>query len=142
MGDRQPPARQAHRGLPPKDEDRADLQRCQEPFENVEKVMSKQREQLERTLALVLLAYGLGLMIGEGARDEAYYRGEGNQKGGSSHRRLEMEALLGAICAAKEATEVRDGSVASYPGTRIGAMEAKFVSAFLRKCLIYGGRSV
>jgi hypothetical protein len=62
---------------------------------------------LETTLALVLLAYGLGLMIGEGARDEAYYCGEGNEKGGSSSSgRPEMEALLGAICAAKEAAEV------------------------------------
>lgn len=39
---------------------------------NVEKVMNKRREQLEKTLALVLLAYGLALMIGEAARDEAY----------------------------------------------------------------------
>ena len=54
---------------------------------NVEKVMSKQREQLETTLALVLLAYGLGLMIGEGARDEAYYRGEGNEKRGQQQQR-------------------------------------------------------
>lgn len=58
------------------------------------------------------------------------------KKGGSSSRRPEMEALLGAICAAKEAAEVRGGSVASYPGARAGAMEATFVSAFLRKCLI------
>lgn len=48
---------------------------------NLEKVMSKRREQLETTLALVLLAYGLGLMIGEEARDEAYYGG-GNEKRG------------------------------------------------------------
>jgi hypothetical protein len=39
---------------------------------NIEKVMSKRRGHLESTLALVLLAYGLGLMIGEAARDEAY----------------------------------------------------------------------
>ncbi len=39
---------------------------------DVEKVMSKKRGQLEITLALVLLAYGLGLMVGEAARDEAY----------------------------------------------------------------------
>lgn len=39
---------------------------------NIEKVMSKKRVQLEITLALMLLAYGLGLMIGEAARDEAY----------------------------------------------------------------------
>jgi hypothetical protein len=38
----------------------------------IEKVMSKKREQLEITLALVLLAYALGLMVGEAARDAAY----------------------------------------------------------------------
>lgn len=38
----------------------------------MEKVMSKKREQLEITLALVLLAYALGLMVGESARDAAY----------------------------------------------------------------------
>jgi hypothetical protein len=50
---------------------------------NIEKVMSKRREQLEVRLALMLLAYGLGLMIGEGARDEAYSGGGGgNEKRG------------------------------------------------------------
>ena len=39
---------------------------------NLEKVMNKDRTQLEMTLAMVLLAYGLGLLIGEEARDEAY----------------------------------------------------------------------
>lgn len=39
---------------------------------NLEKVMSKRRGHLESTLALVLLAYGLGLLIGEAARDAAY----------------------------------------------------------------------
>jgi hypothetical protein len=54
---------------------------------NIEKVMSKQREQLEVTLALVLLAYGLGLMIGEGARDEAYTSGGGgNEKRGRAEK--------------------------------------------------------
>jgi len=47
---------------------------------NIEKVMNKGRGQLEITLALVLLAYGLGLTIGEAARDEAY--GKGGEKGG------------------------------------------------------------
>src|SRR5881275_160546 len=59
------------------------------------------------------------------------------KKGGSSSSgRPEMEALLRAIRAAKEAAEIRGGSVASYLGARAGAMEATFVSAFLRKCLI------
>lgn len=48
---------------------------------NIEKVMSKGRGQLETTLALVLLAYGLASMIGEAARDEAY-SGRGGEKGG------------------------------------------------------------
>lgn len=48
----------------------------------MEKVMSKKREQLEITLALVLVAYALGLMVGEAARDEAYSRTD--EKGGSS----------------------------------------------------------
>jgi hypothetical protein len=61
---------------------------------NLEKVMSKRRDHLESTLALVLLAYGLGLMIGEAARDEAYGGGgednvsEGDEKGGSPPKRL------------------------------------------------------
>jgi hypothetical protein len=64
---------------------------------NIEKVMSKRREHLRSTLALVLLAYGLGLMIGEAARDEAYGGGggddddeedsEGDEKRGSSAKR-------------------------------------------------------
>lgn len=82
MGDRQPPARQAHRGLPPKDEDRADLQRCQEPFECGEGDEQAARAVGEDAGVGIALAYGLGLMIGEGARDEAYYRGEGNEKRG------------------------------------------------------------
>lgn len=46
----------------------------------MEKVMSKKREQLEITLALVLMAYALGLMVGEAARDEAYTQTD--EKGG------------------------------------------------------------
>lgn len=42
--------------------------------------MSKKRQQLEVTLALVLIAYALGLMVGESARDEAY--SEPEEKGG------------------------------------------------------------
>lgn len=53
---------------------------------NLEKVMSKRRGHLMSTLALVLSAYGLGLMIGEAARDEAYGGAgdsEGDEKRGS-----------------------------------------------------------
>jgi hypothetical protein len=55
---------------------------------DLEKVMSKKRGQLEITLALVLLAYGLGLMIGEAARDEAYAdtTTEEAEKKGAPHR--------------------------------------------------------
>lgn len=38
----------------------------------IEKVMNKKREQLETTLALLLIAYALGLMVGEAVRDQAY----------------------------------------------------------------------
>lgn len=61
---------------------------------NVEKVMSKRLDQLEMSLALVLLAYGLGLMIGEEARDEAYGDepplavGAGKEAGKKGPRRL------------------------------------------------------
>ncbi len=64
---------------------------------DMEKVMNKKRGHLEITLASVLLAYGLGLMmIGEAARDEAYGGGggggggeerEGDEKRGSSPKR-------------------------------------------------------
>lgn len=51
---------------------------------DIDKAMNKKRSQLETTLALVLIAYALGLMVGEGARDEAY-RPKGG-KGGSRRR--------------------------------------------------------
>lgn len=47
---------------------------------DIEKVMNKKREQLEVTLALVLVAYALGLMVGESARDAAYSKA--TEKGG------------------------------------------------------------
>ncbi len=65
---------------------------------NIEKVMSKQREQLEVTLALVLLAYGLGLMIGEGARDEAYSGGGGNEKRGRQQAGGSGSSTRGCSC--------------------------------------------
>lgn len=64
---------------------------------NLEKVMNKGREQLEKTLALVLVAYSLALMIGEGARDEAYgdsreeKRGR-REAGGSGNSTLEYSS--------------------------------------------------
>jgi Transposase DDE domain len=64
---------------------------------HIEKVMSKQRGHLERTLALVLLAYGLGLMIGETARDEAYggdEDSEGDEKRGFPKRSVESGSSI------------------------------------------------
>ncbi len=34
----------------------------------LEKIMNKKREQLEKMLALILLAYGVGLLVGEALR--------------------------------------------------------------------------
>jgi hypothetical protein len=61
--------------------------------------MNKKRGHLEITLALVLLAYGLGLMIGEAARDEVYGGGdddkrEGDEKRGSAKRPGESGASI------------------------------------------------
>ncbi len=74
---------------------------------DMEKVMNKKRGHLEITLALVLLAYGLGLMVGEAARDEAYGGGggddddkrEGDEKRGSAKRPDESGgSILGYSC--------------------------------------------
>ena len=42
---------------------------------NLDKVMSKEKQNMEKTLRLVLLAYAIGLLIGEKARDQAYQKG-------------------------------------------------------------------
>ncbi len=95
---------------------------------NIEKVMSKGRVQLEATLALVLLAYGLASMIGEAARDEAY--GGGDEKGGAGKPAAEVEApLLGGLRFVEEATLFHGGSMAKHLGRRAGAMEEASVSA-------------
>jgi Transposase DDE domain len=80
---------------------------------DMEKVMNKKRGHLEITLSLVLLAYGLGLMIGEAARDEAYGGGgggggdddddddkrEGDEKRGSAKRPDESgDSILDYSC--------------------------------------------
>jgi len=54
---------------------------------DMEKVMNKKRGHLEITLALVLLAYGLGLMMGEAARDEAYIRRRPRRRAGRRRKR-------------------------------------------------------
>lgn len=50
----------------------------------IEKAMNKKRRRLETTLAMVLIAYALGLMVSESARDEAY--GPKGEKGGFQRR--------------------------------------------------------
>ena len=44
----------------------------------VEKMMPKRRDILEKLLALVLLAYGIGVLVGENLRDQVY-RGKGKK---------------------------------------------------------------
>jgi transposase len=41
----------------------------------LERIMNKKQESLEKMIALLLLAYGIGLLVGEGIREEVY-RGE------------------------------------------------------------------
>lgn len=48
---------------------------------SLEKVMNKGRENMEKVVALVLLAYAIGLLVGEAVRDRMY-RGKGS--GGSN----------------------------------------------------------
>jgi len=38
----------------------------------MEKMMPKRRDILEKLLALVLLAYGIGVLVGENLRDQVY----------------------------------------------------------------------
>jgi hypothetical protein len=39
---------------------------------NVDKIMNKKRENMEKMIALVLLAYSIGFLLGEGIRDRMY----------------------------------------------------------------------
>jgi hypothetical protein len=98
---------------------------------DVQKVMSKKRAQLEIALALVLLAYGLGLMMGEAVRDEACEAAEKAGKKGVSIGRGEaqMGALLGALRAAQGAAEVHGEAIASRLGSRTSAMGAALAPA-------------
>jgi hypothetical protein len=43
---------------------------------NLEKLMNKGQEKLEKMIALVLLAYAIGLLVGEALRDRMYQAGE------------------------------------------------------------------
>lgn len=57
---------------------------------HADKLMNKSRENMEKLMALICIAYAIGLLIGEKLRDRAY-RGRGKK----------MEKLLGAVRAAQ-----------------------------------------
>ena len=48
---------------------------------NLNKLMNKSRQNLEKMIALVLLAYAIGALVGEELRDRLY--GGGGKKGSS-----------------------------------------------------------
>ena len=50
----------------------------------LEQVMSKRQDTLEQTLQLMLLAYSVGLLVGEQARDEVYAQPDTPQHGSST----------------------------------------------------------
>jgi hypothetical protein len=65
---------------------------------NLEKIMSKKRENMEKVIALVLMAYAIGLLVGEALRDRMYggdhtdHGGDldrGDRSGGDSDRPLD-----------------------------------------------------
>lgn len=61
---------------------------------NLDKLMNKQQENMEKVVALVLLAYSIGLLVGEKIRDRMY------QGGGK------MEALFGPLHLAQTAGKI------------------------------------
>jgi hypothetical protein len=75
---------------------------------NLERVMNKKHEQMEKVVALVLLAYAIGLLVGGAIRDQTY-GGNGGRSGetpysrqpGTPGKRGEVEALLCSICPAQ-----------------------------------------
>jgi hypothetical protein len=96
----------------------------------MKKVMSKKREQLEITVALVLVAYALGLMVGEAARDEAYTQTD--ERGVFERDETQVGTLLGALCTLEEAIEVQREAMESHHGWRTSLMETTIVSALAR----------
>ena len=103
----------------------------------MEKVMNKKRGHLQITLALVLLAYGLGLMVGEAARDAAYGDGdgddderEGDEKGVLRSGPTKVGALFWTIRAVEEAAEAQRWAVASNPIGCVCAVRKTPVSAY------------
>jgi hypothetical protein len=53
---------------------------------SLEKVMNKKQENLERVIALVLIAYAIGFMVGEAVRDEMYAKSRDGEKKPHSQR--------------------------------------------------------
>ncbi len=104
------------------------------------------RGHLEITLAVVLLAHGLRLMIGEAARDEAYGGGggdgerEGDEKGVRRSGSTKIGALFRTVRAVEEAPETQRWTVrwavASNLIGCVGAVRKTPVSAYARWCLI------
>jgi transposase len=58
---------------------------------SIEKIMNKKRELMEKMVAMVLIAYGLGLLVGEELRDRMYGGGK------------KMGAVFGAVHSAEAA---------------------------------------
>lgn len=75
----------------------------------LEKIMNKKREYLEKMIALVLLAYGVGLLVGEAVR-AALYRGK------------KAPALLRAVHPAQAPDEVGLGSLCRATPAGVGAV--------------------
>ena len=61
---------------------------------NLEKLMNKHQEQMEKMVALVLLAYAIGLLLGEAVRDQIY--GEGGDRAGVQDQSQEKKGGLAA----------------------------------------------
>jgi hypothetical protein len=66
------------RGIPPGELLLEDFSAGGEKDLLLEKIMPKRRDILEKLLALMLLAYGIGVLVGENLRDQVY-RGKGKK---------------------------------------------------------------
>lgn len=75
----------------------------------LEKIMNKKREPLEKMLALVLLAYGIGLLVGEALR-KGLYRGK------------KAPAVLRAVHPAEAPAEAKLGRVHCVAPASLGAV--------------------
>jgi len=64
---------------------------------NLEKVMNKRREQMEKVMALVLLAYAIGLLVGEALRDRAYGSGGNSSPSDSRGKRGRKWSLYSGL---------------------------------------------